>query len=299
MVAGAAAGIGGFGGANAVVAELEQDRIMRCRGFLIGTVASLLWASEAFAEQACYTRKGEEAIAACTRDIENLSTPRERAVAYNDRGDAYRAIGKSDLAIADFGEAIGLDPKYAHAYYNRGNVYGDDKGDLSRAIADFSEAIRLNPYYIAAYFSRARAYLYSGDAVQALPDIERAAALNPKDAYSALWFDNIAQRNNVPSRLAQSISTIDMTVWPAPVIELYLGRQTQAGVLSVAGSADGDKRKGLVCEANFYGGELALRKKDSTDEAVRLLRSAATDCPPEFTESLAAKAELKALGVAP
>lgn len=272
---------------------------MRSWGLLTGT-ATFLLLSQAAADQACYSRRGEEAIAACTRDIENLqNTARSRAVAHNNRGDAYRAKGNSDLAIADYDEAILLDPSYAHAYYNRGNVYGDDKGDASRAIADFSDAIRLNPNFVAAYFNRARAYLYSGSSANALADIDHAAGLSPKDAYNALWLDIIGQRNDVPSRLAQSVSNIDMTVWPAPVIQLFLGRLTPAAVLAAAEDPDADKKKGLVCEANFYGGELGLRQKSSIDEAVHQLRLAATECPPNFTESLAAKAELKALGITP
>ena len=49
-----------------------------------------------------------------------------------------------DKAIADFTEAIRLDPKYAEAYCNRGCAYRN-KGDYDKAIADFTEAIRLNP----------------------------------------------------------------------------------------------------------------------------------------------------------
>ena len=272
---------------------------MRGWGLLIGTAAWLLMVSEAAAQQACYTKRGEEAIAACTHDIESLPTARGRAVAYNNRGDAYRATGRSDLAIADFDQAIILDPNYAHAYYNRGNAYGDDKGDLSRAIADFSETIRLNPNLVAAYFNRARAYLYSGDSAKALADMDHAAGLAPKDAYNALWLDIIGQRNDASGRLSQSVSNFDMTAWPAPVVQLFLSRLSLADVLAAADNADAVKKKSQVCEAHFYGGELALRKTESRDEAILQLRSAATDCPPDFTEAFAAKAELKALGIAP
>lgn len=272
---------------------------MRGWGLLTGTAAALLLVSQAAAEQACYSKRGEEAIAACTRDIESLPTARGRAVAYNNRGDAYRASGNSDLAIADFDQAIVLDPNYAHAYYNRGNAYGDDKGDSSRAIADFSETIRLNPNLVAAYFNRARAYLYSGDSAKALADMDHAAGLAPKDAYNALWLDIIGQRNDAPSRLSQSVSNFDMTAWPAPVVQLFLGRVALADVLAAADNADAVKKKSQLCEAHFYGGELALRKKESRDEAILQLRSAATDCPPDFTEAFAAKAELKMLGIVP
>ena len=51
-----------------------------------------------------------------------------------------------DKAIADFTEAIRLDPKDADAYCNRARAYYS-KGEYDKAIADYSEAIRLNPKY--------------------------------------------------------------------------------------------------------------------------------------------------------
>ena len=48
------------------------------------------------------------------------------------------------MAIADYTEAIRLDPKYAKAYNNRGAAY-KAKGQHDRATSDFTEAIRLNP----------------------------------------------------------------------------------------------------------------------------------------------------------
>src|SRR6266403_339236 len=52
--------------------------------------------------------------------------------------------GDNDRAIADYNEAIRLDPKHARAFHHRGYAYSD-KGDNDRAIADYNEAIRLNP----------------------------------------------------------------------------------------------------------------------------------------------------------
>jgi tetratricopeptide (TPR) repeat protein len=70
------------------------------------------------------------------------------------RGIAWKAKKEYDKAIADFNEAIRLDPKDALAYYNRGVVWGDKK-EYDRAIADFNEAIRLDPKDALAYGSRA------------------------------------------------------------------------------------------------------------------------------------------------
>ena len=81
----------------------------------------------------------------------NLSA--EDATDYFSRGNAWFNKGENDKAIADFDEAIRLNPKLAEAYNNRGNAW-EGKGEHDRAIADFGEAIRLNPKYAAAYYHR-------------------------------------------------------------------------------------------------------------------------------------------------
>src|SRR6267378_5789854 len=46
--------------------------------------------------------------------------PRELAVAFTNRGLAYRALGDFDRAFADYDSAIKLDPSYSLAFNNRG-----------------------------------------------------------------------------------------------------------------------------------------------------------------------------------
>jgi tetratricopeptide (TPR) repeat protein len=46
--------------------------------------------------------------------------------------------------MADYSQAIRLDPNYALAYFNRGYTYYY-KGDYDRAIADYNQVIRLDP----------------------------------------------------------------------------------------------------------------------------------------------------------
>ena len=60
-------------------------------------------------------------------------------------------------AIAYFTEAIRLDPNYASAFRDRGQLY-EDRGDNEQAIADYTEAIRLDPKDVLAYFRRGRVY---------------------------------------------------------------------------------------------------------------------------------------------
>jgi len=201
-----------------------------------------------------------------------------------------------DRAIADYDQAIVLDPKGAATFFSRGIAYFNTD-DLDHAIADYDQAITLEPKYTFAYFSRGVASLYAGDLPKALADLNQASTLDPKNAYVALWLDIIGQRNNVPSRLSQAISTIDMTAWPSPIIRMFLGQMTPAAVLAAADDPDATKKQGQVCEANLYSGELALQAHLKA-EAARLFRLAASDCPKTFVEWRAANAELKALGAA-
>ena len=60
------------------------------------------------------------------------------------RGNAYSFKGDYDAAIADYTQAIWLNPNDDMAYCNRGLTY-NDKGDLDAAIADYEAALRINP----------------------------------------------------------------------------------------------------------------------------------------------------------
>src|SRR5258708_14188921 len=216
---------------------------------------------------------------------------------FDAQGFPKRPTADIDRAIADYSEAIRLDPKYAMAFDGRGDAYRA-KGDNDRASADYNEAIRLNPKSAMAYFARGRSYLFAGSVEKALADFNQASAHAPKNAYLALWVDIVSQRNNLPTRLAQTSSQIDMTVWPAPVIRLFMDQMTPAAVLAAADDPDATKKKGPVCDAIFFSGELSLTK-GLKDEATRLFRLAASDFPHSFNEWDAANAELKALGVVP
>ncbi len=218
-------------------------------------------------------------------------------LAYDNRGDAYLAKGDIDRAIADYSEAIKIDPKYATYYSDRGAAYRA-KGNYDRAIADYNEAIRLDPKDPNGYYGRGLANFFAGSLPKALADLNQSGELDPKAAYAALWLDIVSKRSKLQSRLPQAVSQLDMTKWPAPVIRLFLGQLTAEAVLAAADDPDAMTKQGQVCEANFYGGELALQN-GAKDDAARLFRLAAADCPKSFIEWSAAKAELKALGATP
>jgi tetratricopeptide (TPR) repeat protein len=219
------------------------------------------------------------------------------AIVFNWRGSAH--FGKRDLdhAIADFDQAIRLYPKYKYALRSRCAVY-NVKSDFDRAIADCDRALELDPNDVVAYRSRALAHWQSGSLSKSLSDLDQAIRLDPKDAYPALWREIVARRSDQPSQLSEAAAQLDMSKWPAPIVSLFLGTMTPEQLLGAADDSDPKKRKGQVCEANFYTAEVALQR-GSKEEARRLFEVAVADCPRTFVEWQAAGAELKAIGATP
>jgi tetratricopeptide (TPR) repeat protein len=128
-------------------------------------------------------------IAACTEivGLEGESSE-SRAVAFYNRGNAYGARSDVERAIADYDQAISLDPSKATVFYDRGNAYVR-KGDFDRAIADYDRAVALDPNYADAYFNRGNAYNEKGDTERAIADLRKVLSIDPSDdeAQEFLW----------------------------------------------------------------------------------------------------------------
>lgn len=145
---------------------------------------------------ACNGEKGNKAIAACTHIIEDANeNVFTRAAAHLERGNVYALKGDYDRAIADYSQAIKLDPTYAKAYYNRG-LANQRKGNFNRAIADDTAAIRLYPTDAVdahnsraladAYNNRGIVYIRIGNRSRGIADLRKAAALGASNAKRAL-----------------------------------------------------------------------------------------------------------------
>jgi tetratricopeptide (TPR) repeat protein/S1-C subfamily serine protease len=100
---------------------------------------------------------------------------------YSNRGTVKSALGNKQAAIADYDQAIVLNPKNAGAYFNRG-IAKYDLGNEQAAIADYDRAIVLSPKLSEAYVNRGIAKSALGNKQAAIADYDRAIAINPNYA---------------------------------------------------------------------------------------------------------------------
>lgn len=97
---------------------------------------------------------------------------------YGRRAIAYYQHGDYQQAIADFDQALALDPAYAGVYLLRGITYSACK-EYQRAVADFDRALALDTRAIFAYVHRGIVQRKRKDYRQAIADFDRALALDP------------------------------------------------------------------------------------------------------------------------
>lgn len=125
---------------------------------------------------------GSERGEAATRI--HIPPPPPATAAYH-RGLAAVGTGSFDQAIADFTEAIRLDPNSFEARFHRGEIQAIE-GRCQEALADFAAAIRLQPDRPEAYLERAEVYIRLGAEALALNDYNEAIRLRPDaEAYLA------------------------------------------------------------------------------------------------------------------
>lgn len=121
----------------------------------------------------------------------------QKTIVQNPAEDLFNsALAKSEAgdiqgAIADYTEAIRLNPNYAKAHNKRGIIHGRNLKDYTAAKADFDRAIEINPNYGDAYYNRARVREFLEDKPGAIADYQKAAELYQKDGNTNDYQDAI------------------------------------------------------------------------------------------------------------
>jgi len=209
-------------------------------------------------------------IVVCTRQIESGRLEGAGlAVPYNSRGFAYREKSDVDHAIADFSQAIQLNPKYTFAWFNRGKTYADKK-DLDHAVADYSEAIKLDPNNIDAYYLRGKAYLAKKDYDGAIADYNHLIEGNPKIA-AAVYNDRgvaYTNKNDIDRAIADYSQAIQLDPKDA---QAYTNRALMYQAKGDLDHAIADFTQTIALKPSFglyYSRAIAYRDKRDYDDAI-------------------------------
>jgi Flp pilus assembly protein TadD len=120
---------------------------------------------------------------------------------YN-RGVIYQAQGRADLAIAEYQQAVALEPEYGWAWSNLGNVWLS-LGKVGEAIDCYQQAIACDPSDASFHNNLGYAYSRQGKLESASSEYEKAIALYP--GYAAALF-NLACLHSLEGDLDLSLS---------------------------------------------------------------------------------------------
>jgi len=108
----------------------------------------------------------------------NISEAWAVASHHHNMGEAYRATGKLEDAIASYRLALALKPDYAEAHKNLGIALWE-QGKLAEAIACFRQALNLKPDYAEAHNNLGIALWDQGKLAEAIACYCQALALMP------------------------------------------------------------------------------------------------------------------------
>ena len=106
-------------------------------------------------------------------------------ILYNIAGACNAGLMQFDAAINNYKKALKINPYYADAYSNMGNVL-KDKGDLEAAIQSYKQALKIKPDYAQAYNNMGNALKDKGDLEAAIESYKQALKIKPDyaQAYS-------------------------------------------------------------------------------------------------------------------
>jgi tetratricopeptide (TPR) repeat protein len=120
---------------------------------------------------------------------------------YNNRGNLKARLRDARGALADYNQAISLRPNSNLAYLNRGVLKDSQLNDYQGALADYDKSLSLDPQDYLVYNNRGLIKDEKLNDVQgALADYNQAIALNPR---SALAYNN---RGNLQRHKLQNVN---------------------------------------------------------------------------------------------
>ena len=183
-------------------------------------------------------------VAACTR-LQQAAPADVNAL--GNRGVAYRMLGRTDAALADFDKALAINPNSAGLYLERG-LARDAAGDHERAIADFGAALARNATLVQAGFGRAMADDEAGRHALAAQDLAAAVKLN-RTMVAALYMER-GYALHGHSQFAGAVAAFEQAIALGPGwLSAYCGRGASYEATGDAERAAADYKTCLAMKA--------------------------------------------------
>jgi predicted Zn-dependent protease len=108
----------------------------------------------------------------------HTNRPDALAIAYVTRAVGYGRYGQKDLALADFDEAVTLQPDNINHRFNRA-VALERKGKFDQAIADLEKVLAAAPDNWNASYERGYVFMQKGNYDRAVEDFDQVLRVNP------------------------------------------------------------------------------------------------------------------------
>ncbi len=149
----------------------------------------------------------KEAVAFFTKQLAADAT----ADGYIRRGYANKLQDQFEKAIADFTEAIKLEPEDTSVWSHRADAYSENK-EPDKAIADFTKAIDIDGEYGYGYIGRGNALVEKKEYDKAMKDFDKALDLNPKDSFAIISRGNVfLEKKEYDKAIAEYNEAIEIT----------------------------------------------------------------------------------------
>lgn len=147
----------------------------------LGKIGPTLFRVQAQLQRAFSDLDAEKYESAAER-LEELAEidPEDSTIFYN-LGVAYTFLKKEEEALVQFRKSVDLNPNYAQAWYNMGQISLIKNRDVSQALHCFERAVLIRPDYISAHHQLGIAFELLGDREKALSCWRMTLELDPEN----------------------------------------------------------------------------------------------------------------------
>jgi tetratricopeptide (TPR) repeat protein len=178
---------------------------------------------DAYTHRGDYYRDVRHDYRAAVADFDQAITINPKvARAWNFKGMALAQVNQIDSAAVCFEQALRIDPRFASALSNRGGAKLS-RGDAVGAVEDLTRAIESDPRIWGGYTNRALAYTILKEHEKAIADLRRALELKPTNPDNYVYVNAIGVELAALGRNDEAIREFDEAIRTTPSGDARLG----------------------------------------------------------------------------